>query len=184
MEQETEQSEMLLLVEDEEKENLAVEVNSVEAETAMIARRIWELLEEGYAYKDMVILLRSGAGRAEVMAELLNHAGIPAVCESKTGYFQSREVQLVLNYLAIVDNVYQDIPMASVLLSSIGGLTEEELAKLRVLTEILSRQEYAIYDLIEIYLAEGEEGALKDKLSHFNRLLLYFRRKKKGNASP
>ena len=179
MEQETEQSEMLLLVEDEEKENLAVEVNSVEAETAMIARRIWELLEEGYAYKDMVILLRSGAGRAEVMAELLNHAGIPVVCESKTGYFQSREVQLVLNYLAIVDNVYQDIPMASVLLSSIGGLTEEELAKLRVLTEIPSRQEYAIYDLIEMYLAEGEEGALKDKLSHFNRQLLYFRRKKK-----
>lgn len=179
MEKETEQSEMLLLVEDEEKENLAVEVNSVEAETAMIARRIRELLEEGYTFKDMVILLRSGAGRAEVMAELLSHAGIPAVCESKTGYFQSREVQLVLNYLAIVDNVYQDIPMASVLLSSMGGLTEEELARLRVLTQIPSRQEYALYDLIEIYLAEGEDEELRDKLSRFTKQLLYFRRKKK-----
>ena len=71
----------------------------------MIARRIRELLEEGYTYDEMVILLRSGAGRAEFMAEWLNHAGIPAVCESHTGYFQTREVQLVLNYLAIVDNV-------------------------------------------------------------------------------
>ncbi len=179
MEKETEQSEMLLLVEDEEKEHLAVEMNSVEAETAMIAQRIRELLTEGYTYEDMVILLRSGAGRAEVMAEFLNHVGIPAVCESKTGYFQSREVQLVLNYLAIVDNVYQDIPMASVLLSSIGDLTEEELAKLRVLTEIPSRQEYAIYDLIEMYIKEGKEESLRKKLSHFTGQLLYFRRKKK-----
>lgn len=179
MEQETEQSEMLLLVEDEEKDNFAVEINSVEAETIMIAQRIRKLLEEGYTYKDMVILLRSNAGRAEIMAELFNHIGIPTVCESKTGYFQSREVQVVLNYLAIVDNVYQDIPMASVLLSSIGGLTEEELAKLRVLTEISSRREYAIYDLVEIYLEEGEDECLRSKLAHFTKQLLYFRRKKK-----
>ena len=179
MEKEEEQSEMLLLVEDEEKAQLAVEVNTVEAETALIARRIRELLEEGYTYDEMVILLRSGAGRAEFMAEWLNHAGIPAVCESHTGYFQTREVQLVLNYLAIVDNVYQDIPMASVLLSSIGGLTEEELASLRVLTSIPTRQEYAFYDLIEIYLEEGEDAELRKKLARFQELLLYFRRKKK-----
>ena len=70
MEKEEEQSEMLLLVEDEEKAQLAVEVNTVEAETALIARRIRELLEEGYTYDEMVILLRSGAGRAEFMAEV------------------------------------------------------------------------------------------------------------------
>ena len=179
MEQEKEESEMLLLIEDAEKDNLAIEVHSVEAETAMIARRIRGLLEEGYGYGDMVILLRSDAGRAEVMAEFLTAAGIPAVCESRTGYFQTREVQLVLNYLAIVDNVYQDIPMASVLLSSIGGLTEEELARLRVLTSAPTRQEYAFFDLIEIYLAEGKDEGLREKLDRFVEQLLYFRRKKK-----
>lgn len=179
MEQEKEESEMLLLIEDAEKDNLAMEVHSVEAETAMIARRIRGLLEEGYGYGDMVILLRSDAGRAEVMAEFLTAAGIPAVCESRTGYFQTREVQLVLNYLAIVDNVYQDIPMASVLLSSIGGLTEEELARLRVLTSAPTRQEYAFFDLVEIYLAEGKDEVLREKLDRFVEQLLYFRRKKK-----
>lgn len=179
MEQEKEESEMLLLIEDAEKDNLAMEIHSVEAETAMIARRIRGLLEEGYGYGDMVILLRSDAGRAEVMAEFLTAAGIPAVCESRTGYFQTREVQLVLNYLAIVDNVYQDIPMASVLLSSIGGLTEEELARLRVLTSVPTRQEYAFFDLIEIYLAEGNDEVLREKLDRFVEQLLYFRRKKK-----
>lgn len=179
MEKEEEQSELLLLVEDEEKENLAVEINSVEAETAMIARRMQQLLEDGYTYKDMVVLLRSDAGRAEVMAEWLNQAGIPAVCESKTGYFQTREVQLVLNYLAIVDNVYQDIPMASVLLSSIGGLKEEELVKLRVQTSLSARQQYAFYDLIVLYLQEGNDEILREKLEHFMNQLLYFRKKKK-----
>ena len=179
MEQEKEESEMLLLIEDAEKDNLAMEIHSVEAETAMIARRIRGLLEEGYGYGDMVILLRSDAGRAEVMAEFLTAAGIPAVCESRTGYFQTREVQLVLNYLAIVDNVYQDIPMASVLLSSIGGLTEEELARLRVLTSAPTRQEYAFFDLIEIYLAEGKDEGLREKLDRFVEQLLYFRKKKK-----
>lgn len=101
------------------------------------------------------------------------------MCESRTGYFQTREVQLVLNYLAIVDNVYQDIPMASVLLSSIGGLTEEELARLRVLTSVPTRQEYAFFDLIEIYLAEGKDEVLREKLDRFVEQLLYFRRKKK-----
>ena len=179
MAKDTEQSEMLLLVEDDEKEQMTEELNAVQAETVMIAGRIRELLEEGYSYRDMVILLRSGSGRAESMAEILRQCGIPAVSENKTGYFQTREVQLVLNYLAVVDNVYQDIPMAAVLLSSIGGLTEEELASLRILTTIPARKDYAFFDLIEMYLSEGEDPVLKEKLSRFMELLLYFRKKKK-----
>ena len=138
------------------EQNLETEVSRLEGETAMIARRMQALREEGYRFKDMVILLRSGAGTAEKMADILNRSGIPAMCESHTGYFQSREIQLVLNYLAIVDNVYQDIPMASVLLSSIGKWTEEEVASLRTLTAISTRKEYALYDLLQLYLVEGK----------------------------
>ena len=38
---------------------------------------IKELIEEGYHYGDIVILLRSGAGRMEPMAEFLEKNGIP-----------------------------------------------------------------------------------------------------------
>ena len=73
-------------------------------ETAVIAKRIKELIEEGYHYGDMVILLRSGAGRMEQMAEFLEKAGISVSCENKTGYFHTREITIMLNYLSIVDN--------------------------------------------------------------------------------
>ena len=149
------------------------------AESAVICKRIKELIEEGYHYGDMVILLRSGAGRMEPMAEFLEQEGIPVSCDNKTGYFQTREITVMLNYLSIVDNVYQDIPMASVMLSSIGKFTEEELVKLRVLIEEPVRGKYTLYDFMRLYMQEGTEEELKKKIRDFLMDLLYFRQQKK-----
>ena len=149
------------------------------AESAVICKRIKELIEEGYHYGDMVILLRSGAGRMEPMAEFLEQEGIPVSCDNKTGYFQTREITVMLNYLSIVDNIYQDIPMASVMLSSIGKFTEEELVKLRVLIEEPVRGKYTLYDFMRIYMQEGTEEELKKKIRDFLMDLLYFRQQKK-----
>lgn len=148
-------------------------------ETALITKRIQELIEEGYHYGDMVILLRSGTGRMEPMAEFLEKNGIPVSCENKTGYFHTREITIILNYLSIVDNVYQDIPMASVMLSSIGGFTEEELTKLRIIVKEPMRGQYTLYDLMCLYLQEGNEEELRTKIQHFYKDLQYFREQKK-----
>ena len=148
-------------------------------ESAVICKRIKELIEEGYHYGDMVILLRSGAGRMEPMAEFLEQEGIPVSCDNKTGYFQTREITVMLNYLSIVDNIYQDIPMASVMLSSIGKFTEEELVKLRVLIEEPVRGKYTLYDFMRLYMQEGTEEELKKKIRDFLMNLLYFRQQKK-----
>ena len=51
---------------------------------------IKELIEEGYHYGDMVILLRSGAGRMEPMAEFLEQEEIPVSCDNKTGVDSKR----------------------------------------------------------------------------------------------
>ena len=149
------------------------------AESAVICKRIKELIEEGYHYGDMVILLRSGAGRMEPMAEFLEQEGIPVSCDNKTGYFQTREITVMLNHLSIVDNIYQDIPMASVMLSSIGKFTEEELVKLRVLIEEPVRGKYTLYDFMRLYMQEGTEEELKKKIRDFLMDLLYFRQQKK-----
>ena len=149
------------------------------AESAVICKRIKELIEEGYHYGDMVILLRSGAGRMEPMAEFLEQEGILVSCDNKTGYFQTREITVMLNYLSIVDNIYQDIPMASVMLSSIGKFTEEELVKLRVLIEEPVRGKYTLYDFMRLYMQEGTEEELKKKIRDFLMDLLYFRQQKK-----
>ena len=59
---------------------------------------------------------------------MLATQGIPAVAESRTGYFNTLEVETVLNLLAVIDNPMQDIPLASVLKSPFGGVSDEEMA--------------------------------------------------------
>lgn len=87
----------------------------------------------------------------------------------------------MLNYLSIVDNIYQDIPMASVMLSSIGKFTEEELVKLRVLIEEPVRGKYTLYDFMRLYMQEGTEEELKKKIRDFLMDLLYFRQQKRNS---
>lgn len=83
-------------------------------------------------YSDIVILLRSLSGWADSLVEVLNGNGIPAHTVSSTGYFSTVEVQTVLSILRLLDNPRQDIPMAAVLRSPMAGLTDEELAVLRL----------------------------------------------------
>ena len=83
-------------------------------------------------YSDIVILLRSLSGWADSLVEVLNENGIPAHTVSSTGYFSTVEVQTVLSMLRLLDNPRQDIPMAAVLRSPMAGLTDEELAVLRL----------------------------------------------------
>ncbi len=113
-------------------------------EAAMVATRIKKLMEQQLVtdketgalrpvrYSDIVILLRSLSGTADVFAAVLNDAGIPAHTVSATGYFSAVEVQTVLAMLRILDNPRQDIPLTAVLRSPIGGLNDEELAVIRI----------------------------------------------------
>ena len=52
----------------------------------------------------------------------------PGVCGVRTGYFTAVEVETMLNMLALIDNPMQDIPLAGVLKSPIGGMKDRELA--------------------------------------------------------
>ncbi len=154
------------------------DVDKTLGEAIMIGKRIEELLKEGYRYEDMVILLRSVKNYSQVIAEYLESRNIPVICESQMGYFQTREIRVMLNYLSIIDNVYQDIPMASVMLSSIGGFDVRDLALLKVLVDGPLRKEYSLYDLMKLYLEEGKEETCKEKIVKFLGVLEEFRRKK------
>ncbi len=113
-------------------------------EAKMVGRRIRELVgsmpvtdkETGGTrparYGDIVILLRTVSGWAEAWGEVLADMGIPCFTGSQKGYFSAAEIRVVLSYLQILDNPLQDIPLAAVLRSAIGHLTDEELAQIRL----------------------------------------------------
>ena len=105
-------------------------------------------------YSDIVILLRSLSGWADSLVEVLNENGIPAHTVSSTGYFSTVEVQTVLSMLRLLDNPRQDIPMAAVLRSPMAGLTDEELAVLRLEDGSVHFHE-AVLELAEGLYEEG-----------------------------
>lgn len=108
-------------------------------------------------YSDIVILLRSLSGWADSLVEVLNENGIPAHTVSSTGYFSTVEVQTVLSMLRLLDNPRQDIPMAAVLRSPMAGLTDEELAVLRLEDGSVPFHE-AVLELAEgLYEEDGQK---------------------------
>ena len=142
------ETEVILLEMQSEEEEDPIEKNDVdfnkrEAEALAVASRIKELYGKFYItdpesgnlrpalYKDMVILLRSNAGWDETFKKTLEGEGIPCYITSKAGYFSALEIKEVLNFLRIIDNPRQDIPLCSVLKSGVYQFTDEELTEIR-----------------------------------------------------
>ena len=121
-------------------------------------------------YKDIVILLRTVSGWADTFGSVLTEMGIPNFTGSQSGYFSAAEVRTVLSYMQVLDNPRQDIPLAAVLHSAIGGLDEEELAWIRSESE-----EGSFYECCRSYLESGADKAIKEKLAHFFDMLERFR---------
>lgn len=169
-------------------ESGAEEMERVELEARMIASRIHEMRKEGQTvtdkesgelrpmeYRDIVILLRSVSGMADTFVKVLLEEGIPAFTTSRTGYFSTVEIQTVLNMLRVIDNPMQDIPLAAVLYSPVGGFSGEDLAKIRAVSG-----EKTFYESILTYDTMPEEETdqkLRERLRGFLAKLEAFRKR-------
>ena len=177
-----------------------------ELEARAVAGRIRELVspENGFSvldretgnyrtarYGDIVILLRTISGWAEVFTDVLMEAGIPAVAQTRTGYFTAREIRCMLNLLRVIDNPMQDIPLAAVMTSPLGNFSAEELA---ILTAHSSRDPVpggmrGLYGALAAYAGQREasdpgekrassgEEELASKSAQFLSMLSDFREK-------
>ena len=162
-------SEILLTTTQELEEGTKQQISKQELEAKLIADRIRKMVgkeevvdeETGefreVRYGDIVILLRSLSEWADLFAEVLNANGIPAHTVSRTGYFSTLEIRTVLNYLRILDNPRQDIPLAAVLKSPMAGLSDEQLARLRLLAE-----DKPYHQCVKMFLEAEEELTEKE----------------------
>lgn len=155
-------------------------LSKLELECKMIAAKVRELLEKGYAYKDMVILLRSPHSVSREMVDIFGKEGIPAYAELKTGYYSAVEVETVLSFLAIIDNPRQDIPMAAVLRSPLFSFTDEELGQIVLVKGSLYEKPYDKSKENAVNLSLQAEKALapalEEKWQNFQGQLERYRR--------
>ncbi len=126
-----------LMIEDDIEEKLQLEAR-------VVANRIKELVgnfevfdkntkqKRKAKYSDIVILLRATKNTSSTFVEELSKKNIPVYADSKSGYFENTEVQIILSLLKIIDNPYQDIPLLAVLRSPIGNFDVNELTKIRL----------------------------------------------------
>jgi ATP-dependent helicase/nuclease subunit A len=123
-------------------------VDSRQRQAALIARRIREIVgaDTGRAefqiydkeaealrdvqYRDIVVLMRSLAKKANDYVDVLRLAGVPVSCDATAGYFETTEITDVLCLLKVLDNPQRDIEFTAVLRSPLFGLSETELAEI------------------------------------------------------
>lgn len=158
---------------DDEEEDLDVsiqeEMKKSQQEARYIIQRIRELMESGATvydtkqkdpakrirplrYSDIVILMRSMTWSNDIIEEF-KAANIPLYAESSKGYFEALEVMVMMNVLKVIDNPYQDIPLASVLRAPFVGLTENELALIR-----LADKNAPFFDAVKKFVENEHSG--------------------------
>ncbi|MBO4988080.1 MAG: helicase-exonuclease AddAB subunit AddA [Lachnospiraceae bacterium] len=159
-------AELCLLEKEEDSDN------AKEQEARMIALKIKELLKDYYvtdehtgelrkaSYRDIVILLRKTKEWDEVFKTVFESEGIPAYVTKSSGYFETGEIRVLLNFLKCLDNPKQDIALFGTMTSSLGGFTDEEMAL------VCSAKEASLWKKVQVKALLADD-ALAAKCKNF-----------------
>jgi ATP-dependent helicase/nuclease subunit A len=166
--------------EESEEENPGF-VDSTQFQAAMIAQRIRQMVgadtgkaefqvhdeQEGtlrdVEYRDIVVLMRSLAKKANQYVEIFRLAGVPVSCQATAGYFEATEITDIVDLLKVLDNPQRDIELAAVLRSPFFKVSDTELAKIKL--HCKARQpNKSYYDCVLEYCRSGEDIELAGRL--------------------
>ncbi len=149
-------------------------IENIEIEAKFVAKKIKEIIQSnklvydktvGYrpvTYKDIVILLRATKERANIFEKEINNLDMPVFTDTAAEYLQSIEIQTIMSLLKIIDNPMQDIPLVTVLRSSIGNFNDNELIKIRIETGTNK----TFYESMKLYY-ENKNDSLQSKIKVF-----------------
>ncbi|MHC4096793.1 MAG: helicase-exonuclease AddAB subunit AddA, partial [Planctomycetota bacterium] len=156
-------------------------ISSRQRQAAMIARRIRQIVGAGTGkcefqiydkrqdcmrdveYRDIVILMRSLARKANDYVQVLRLAGVPVSCEATAGYFEATEISDCLALLKVLDNPQRDIELAAVLRSPFFKISDTELAKIRIRSKT-GEHKKNFYSCVVEYCNNGRDVKLIAKL--------------------
>ncbi|KRN54261.1 helicase-exonuclease AddAB subunit AddA [Carnobacterium divergens] len=166
--------------EEEETEVESLEWNmriddKTEGELLMVGQKIQQLIASEFPiydkelkqnrpihYQDIVLLTPTKKNNL-VLLDIFKRLEIPIHVNDTQNYFQTTEIKIMMSLLKVIDNPYQDIPLAAVLRSPIVGLDENELASIRI-----TKKTGEYYEALESFYHQYEG---RDKASHFTTAL-------------
>jgi len=159
--------------EDEVKDENDEDLTKDEAEAEYTARIVRDLLGTEFydssqnvirpvEPRDIVILSRSIRRKSDAFYKAMLERNIPAYVNDDTGYFDTVEILVATALLSLLNNGYQDLPLAAVLQSGIFGFTPAESAEIRAVYSENGGRSEAYYKAWAYFLEHGE-GELGDK---------------------
>ncbi len=157
-----------------EEDNTEEHIEDIELEAKYVAKKIKDIIQNKYQiydikkqqfrnvkYKDIAILLRSTKTDAQIYEKELSKQDIPVFSDSSNEYLETIEIQTVMSLLKIIDNPFQDIPLITVLRSSIAGFTDNDLIEIR----LNDQQDYFYNAMLKAKI--NVEETLKIKINTF-----------------
>lgn len=144
------------------------ELDKTVLEANYVAGKISKMLEQGYMVqdkstgtmrqcepKDFAILLRTINKKSEIFKKALDKFGISGFANKTKGYFNTREIVIMLSLLKIIDNPMLDVELLSVMLSPMFLFTPDEIS----IIKMQDRKE-SLYLLVEKTAGLGDEKCI------------------------
>jgi ATP-dependent helicase/nuclease subunit A len=166
--------------------------DKTEGELYLTALKIRELIDQKFliydkktqtnrpvTYRDIVLLTPTKKNNLAIL-EVFKAVGIPIQVNDAQNYFQATEIRIMIALLQLIDNPYQDIPLAAVLRSPMVGLKEKELVLIRLANQKASYYE-AFLDFNQKLEPTMEEAAVQEKTLQFAALLEKWREMARRN---
>lgn len=119
------------------------DMSKVEKEASYVANRVKTLLDDKYQVydkngyfrcvrpSDIAILSRS-LSDSEIYVKALKDKDISVYCNKDLVFFDNYDVKLIIAILKVVDNIYDDISLMTVLKSKLFNVTDNEIALTRL----------------------------------------------------
>ncbi len=159
------------------------ELKDFEIEAKYIAEKINDLVNihpfkvyhmekkifENIRYRDIVILLRNIKDKGNILTDILKNNNIQAFSDSNVNLFDNDEVKLILSFLKVIDNPFQDIEIVSLMYSIVGKFTLDEIYKIKS----YNKKEY-MYDCLK-NIVKDENCECINKINSFLSLINKFK---------
>lgn len=166
--------------------------DKTEGELYVTALKIRELIDQNFliydkklktdrpiTYQDIVLLTPTKKNNLTIL-DVFKSLEIPVQVNDAQNYFQATEIRTMIALLQLIDNPYQDIPLAAVLRSPIVGLKENELVLIR-----LANKETSYYEAFLTFNQKMEptmeEAVVQEKTIRFAESLEKWREQARRN---
>ncbi|WP_270279936.1 helicase-exonuclease AddAB subunit AddA [Vagococcus bubulae] len=170
--------------EEKEQESLEFRLDGkTEGELRLVALKIRDLIDNKFelfdkkekvtrqiTYKDIVLLTPTKKNNLDIL-DIFKEYDIPLMVNDTQNYFQATEIRIMISLLQLIDNPYQDIPLAAILRSPIVGIGENDM----VLLKSYDMTGY-YYDALQKFLIDGDKSSqLYQIIETFNQQFNHWR---------